>query len=117
MCHSYISSSIDSCEHKLFCKMSKTSQAVPDNVVYLQKIGQPLLSFSMVLIYVYLMIYIFYEAYTKIIDDKDEDFVNCTCLGKDKTFYHSLFAIFSIFWFIAVIVWSIVGFIDLYAFR
>ena len=94
---------------------SKTSQAVPDNVVDLGKLGQPLLSFSMLLIYVYLMIYMFYEAYTEI-DDKDEDFVNCTCLEKDKSFYIALVIIFTVLWEAGVIVWTTLGFIDLCAF-
>ena len=94
---------------------SRTSQAVPDNLVDLGKFGQPLLSFSMLLIYLYLMIYIFYEANTKI-DDKDEDFVNCTCFEKDKSFYKGLFGIFTVFWGAGVFAWTIFGLIDLCAF-
>ena len=94
---------------------SKTSQAVPDNVVDLEKLGQPLLSFSVLLIYVYLIFYIFYEAYTEI-DDKDEDFVNCTCLERDKSFYNAIFTIFTVIWGAGVIVWTIFGFIDLVVF-
>ena len=94
---------------------AKPSQKVPDNIIDTEKIGQPLLSISMLLIYGYLIFYVFYEGITEI-DDKDEDFVNCICLGKDKAFYIALFGIFSAFWITAVVTWSILGFIDLCSF-
>ena len=90
-------------------------QKVPYNIFYTEKIGQPLLCFSMFLIYVYLMFYVFYEGFTEI-DNKDEDFVNCICLGKDKAFYIALFVIFSVIWITAVVTWNIFGFIDLCSF-
>lgn len=39
---------------------------LPDNITQIGKIGQPLLATSMMLIYLYLLIYVSYEAYTEI---------------------------------------------------
>ena len=83
---------------------------VPSNVRQVGKIEQPLLLFSLLLLYLYLMIYVYYEAYTEI-DRKDEDFMNCTCRSRDKSFYKSLFGLFTAFWIIGVFLWSVT---DLY---
>ena len=88
---------------------------LPDNITQIGKIGQPLLATSMLLIYLYLMVYVFYEAYTEI-DHKDEDFINCTCRSEDEQFYKALFAVYTTVWIIAVLGWSIVGCTDLYQF-
>ena len=88
---------------------------LPDNITQIGKIGQPLLATSMMLIYLYLLIYVFYEAYTEI-DHKDEDFIGCTCHSEDERFYKALFGVFTTFWIIAVLAWSTVGCIDLYQF-
>ena len=85
---------------------------VADNIVELGKVNQPLLSISVILIYLYLMVYVFYEAYNEI-DRADEDFINCSCHGKDMRFYRAIFYLFSSFWLIAVLIWTVLGCLNL----
>ena len=92
----------------------KSRKLLPDHNIELDKIRQPLLSFSVALIYLFLMVYVFYDGYTGI--DHKEDFVNCTCHGQDRKFYIALFVVFSAIWSFAVLGWSILVCIDLYRF-
>ena len=65
----------------------------------------PLYSIAFILIYLYLTIYNIYQISG--IDDKDEDFINCSCKDKDKNFYDCLFGAFTAVWIIIVLVWKI----------
>ena len=71
----------------------------------------PLFSVAFILVYLYLFIYNIYQISE--IDNKDEDFINCSCKDIDKHFYKGLFGTFTALWIIIVLGWKIgIGCVD-----
>ena len=74
-------------------------------------IREPLSSFSVVVIYLFMLIFTMFRAFTDN-NDKDEDFVDCTCQDNDHAFYTAIISLFSVIWGIIVVVWFIIRFIS-----
>ena len=77
--------------------------------VDIRKVKEPLLSYSVLLLFVYMLLIGMYHGTTNN-NAKDEDFIGCTCRHKDKAFYTVFFTLFTIFWGIGVFAWFVVRF-------
>lgn len=70
----------------------------------------PLYPAAFILLYLYLTIYNIHQ--TANVNEKDEDFIDCTCRTSDKKFYGSLFWGFTITWMILVLIWQLIRLVD-----
>ena len=71
----------------------------------------PLFSVAFILLYLYLTIYNIYQISG--IDNKDEDFIDCTCKNQDRDFYKGLFGAFTTVWILIVLGYKLgIGYAD-----
>ena len=94
--------------------MSKLEKGVSSKIsVSLDSISGPLFPAAFILLYLYLTIYTIHQVTSPGgANDKDEDFINCTCKDGDKRFYRGLFWIFTSIWIILVLGWKIICLAD-----
>ena len=94
--------------------MSKLEKGVSSKIsVSFDSISGPLFPTAFILLYLYLTIYIIHQVTSPGgANDKDEDFINCTCKDGDKRFYRGLFWIFTSIWIILVLGWKIICLAD-----
>ena len=79
--------------------------------VHIGQVGEPLSSFSVVVLFLYMLVFTFFRAFTDN-NDKDEDFIGCTCRDSDKSFYTTIFILFTVIWGLIVIFWFSVRFVS-----
>ena len=75
------------------------------------QVREPLSSFAVVVIYLFMLVFTMFRAFTDN-NDKDEDFINCTCRDSDRSFYTAIVVLFSVIWGVIVIVWYVVRIIS-----
>ena len=81
--------------------------------VSLDSFSGPLFPAAFILLYLYLTIYNIYQVFSPGgANDKDEDFVNCTCEDGHKKFYRGLFWGFTSIWIILVLLWKLICLAD-----
>ena len=68
------------------------------------EIREPLSSFAVVVIYAFMLMFTMFRAFTDN-NDKDEDFIDCSCPDVDHSFYTAIIVIFSVIWGLIVIIW------------
>ena len=81
-----------------------------DYLKNLQQIKDPLLSYAIVIIIIYELIYASTEAFTNM-EAKDEDFVNCSCILPYRIVTKVLFGLFSLLWITVVFYFYLYPFI------
>lgn len=68
------------------------------------QVREPLSSVAVLVIYLFMLIFTMFRAFTDN-NDKDEDFIDCTCRDMDHQFYLAIIILFSIIWGVIVIAW------------
>lgn len=66
------------------------------------RLPRPLLPFSIIIVYIYLMLLIFFEGYSDN-NSKMELAMNCSCIHKDRDYIRGIFWGFTGVWWLAVI--------------
>ena len=92
-------------------KGDDVSASSPKVIDSISNLSGPLYPAAFILLYLYLIIYNLYQAFG--VNDKDEDFIDCTCRDSDKRLYRGIFGAFTIFWIILVLGWQIFRLVDL----
>ena len=75
------------------------------------EVREPLSSFAVIVIYLYMLVFTMFRAFTDN-NDKDEDFIDCTCRDSDHAFYTAIIVLFSVIWGIIVIGWYVIRIIS-----